>query len=637
MRRHVIRFVAVGTMLAVWWATGLPQPSQAEISSAAARFSFERSELAPVRIDRWQSKRQVAPRLKKLQSWMSGVGASVALADLRRRGLSSDVCHVDPRTDSVTISPAPGTPKDYTPFALTTGDVPVDRGTTAPTGCLPGDFNEDGFTDLLVYFWGRTPIVLTRKPGAGLSAGAFTASELLLRPDAAQWYTDSVTAADVDGDGHVDLVVGNYFPDGSKFLDPDADVDPAFAMNDSMSHATNGGTDLVLLNKATAPGRQPAFEVAEGAFTKAQSRAWTLAIGAQDLNGDGLPELYFGNDFGPDHLFVNESTPGKVKLREITGRSGFATPKSKVLGEDSFKGMGIDFGDLNSDGATDMFVSNISATRGLMETNYAWINDGGRVKAGEPAPFHDDSEKLGVARTGWGWDAKIADFDNDTSPEVVQSLGFAPGKRNAWPQVAELAMTNDGLVHNPEAWMQLTDGWGLSADDHPAFFTRSGGRYVNAADKLGLDKQGVTRAVATADVDGDGLLDMAIAGQWTKSYFYRNTCKDAGESLTLRLLRHPYGHDAAAHAQGAAGDAMTGVPAIGAQARVTLPDGRVLTAQVDGGNGHASVRSPELHFGLGDLDPHQVLHVDISWISVDGPKTLSLSLTPGRWSVLAGR
>jgi hypothetical protein len=635
VRPHLSRILALAIMLGVWWATTLPAPALAERRSVAAKFQFTATELRPVSVDGFKYQRTVEPRLAKLRTWISGVGAAIALTDLQGVGTARDLCWVDPRTDTVTITPAPGTPPVYQPFAVDPAPLPYSRATMAPTGCLPGDLNEDGWTDLLLYYWGRSPVVLLRDPSALLSATAFRPVELVPRVE--RWYTDSIDSADVDGDGHPDLIVGNYFPDGSRLLDATATDDPAFQMNDSMSRAYNGGTNHILLWAPPASSGGVAYREAQGVFTKDVAHAWTLAVGAQDLNGDGLPELYFANDFGPDRLMVNQSTPGNVRLTEVRGAKDFTTPKSKVLGYDSFKGMGVDFGDLNGDARPDMFVSNISSVHGLMETNFAWINTGGPAAAGNAAPFTDRSDRLGVARTGWGWDTKIDDFVNDGRPEIVQATGFAYGRDNLWPQVAELAMENDGLVRDPEYWMQQTSGWGLAGTDRPVFLAPDGDRYVNVGDQLALHRQGITRAIATGDVDGDGRLDLAIAGQWGASYFYRNSSPATGQALELRLLRPVGAAGPLTVRAGADGDALRGVPEIGARVTITLPDGRRYTAQVDGGNGHASVRSPVLHFGLGDVADQARIRVVVDWRSTDGTqRSQNFEVSPGRWSVLLG-
>jgi hypothetical protein len=142
---------------------------------------------------------------------ISSVGAAIALTDLDGDGLPNDVCHVDPRTDHVIVAPAPGTGARYPPFALTPPPLPYDAATMAPMGCLAGDLNEDGRMDLLVYYWGHTPIVFLRT-GDPMGPAAWIAREVV--PDGGRWYSNAATLADVDGDGHLDLIVGNYFPDG---------------------------------------------------------------------------------------------------------------------------------------------------------------------------------------------------------------------------------------------------------------------------------------------------------------------------------------------------------------------------------------------------------------------------------------
>jgi hypothetical protein len=108
-----------------------------------------------------------------------------------------------------------------------------------------------------------------------------------------------------------------------------------------MGKARNAGTNRLLLAVPTGrPGEPPRLTDASTAFPGDSAQSWTLATGLQDLTGDGLPELYVANDFGPDQLLVNTSTPGTVRLTEVTGKRDLVTPRSEVLGHDSFKGMG---------------------------------------------------------------------------------------------------------------------------------------------------------------------------------------------------------------------------------------------------------------------------------------------------------
>ena len=70
---------------------------------------------------------------------------------------------------------------------------------------------------------------------------------------------------------------------------------------------------------------------------------------------------------------------------------------------------------------------------------------------------------------------------------------------------------------------------------------------------------------------------------------------------------------------------------------VAYHDGRRLVAQVDGGNGHSGKRSPELHFGLGDVPRGVPLPVDLAWRDAAGKlHRQTVRLAPGRHTLLLG-
>jgi hypothetical protein len=630
------RLAASVIVLAAYGAAREPTLRDGDRARLAAQFEFSPVALRELSGLPRQTSRVITPSMDRLSAWASSLGAAVALADLDGDGLPNDVCQVDPRVDRVLIAPVPGTASRYAPFVLPILPAePQERG-SAPTGCVPGDLNEDGRMDVLVYYFGRGPVAFLRRENGPLASDGFAARPIS-RP-AERWYTNAVALTDLDGDGHVDLVVGNYPPDGSWVLDPGETA--LQAMPDSLARARNGGTKHFLLWTGSTGGQEPGvtFKEVDLGLGPALARGWAVAAGAADLDGDLRPELYFANDFGPDQLLHNESTPGHPRFTAVFGERHLTTPKSKVLGVDSFKGMGVDFADLNGDGWPDIFVSNLAAPYGLEESHFAYVSTGdvGKFSRGL-APYVDASESLGLARSGWAWDAKLADFNNDLAFEVIQANGFIQGTTSRWPELHELGMTNDTLLADPRHWPRLAAGDALSGHDRLVFFARSpGGRYHDVAAQLGLAMPYVSRGIAVADVDGDGRLEFAVANQWAPSFLMLNRTGHAGQFLGLRIL----------HSTGAAGSArvlperpagVLGSPAVGAAVEVTLPSGRRLSSQLDGGSGHSGKRSPELHFGLGDVPPQRELPVEIRWRGRDGTEHRTrLTLSPGWHTILLG-
>ena len=627
LKRHIKRLVAIAIIIGLFGLTRLPALSATERTILASHFNFTASPLPELAEYPRKYIRSVHPSLERHSGWISAVGAAVALNDLDGDGLSNDSCYVDPRIDQAIIAPVPGTSQRYKPFELAPR-LTYESSTMAPMGCLPGDLNEDGVMDVLVYYWGRTPIAFLNtqtRPGMGLQGETYRQQEIVSTGE--RWYTNAATFADLDGDGHQDLIIGNYFQDGAEILNQKGTG--VEAMQHSMTRAYNGGKNRIFRWVGASLREQPTVDFAEveGVFDPIIAHGWTLGAGAADLDGDMLPELYFANDFGPDHLLHNRSQPGQLAFVVLDGEKGLTTPNSKVLGRDGFKGMGVDFGDVNRDGLLDIYVSNIAAEYALEESHFMFTSTGDTDKMKQGiAPYVDRSEPLGLSRSGWGWETKFGDFDNDGNLEALQATGFAKGEVNRWPELHELAMGNDQLLSRPNSWFRLQAGDDLSGHQHNPFFVQAGnGRYYDLAEDLGLDQPQVTRGIATADVDGDGDLDFAIANQWERSYFYRNQGEKVGEFLGLQLVREIPG--------------MIGgnSPAIGAAATVYLPDGRELVAQVDGGNGHSGVRSPELHFGLGDVGENTGISVELKWRDVGGDlHEERLVLSPGWHKVVLG-
>ena len=682
MREPAPRYRALPVVLTVLGVVGtlaafarLPGPPPGEAARLASRFRFAWQRLPPTPMPAGGAVFGINKTATHMQFYFYQIGASAALGDLDGDGLPNDLCLTDPRTKTVTVMPVPGSGNRYAPFVLDAGPL-VDRVTEHPSVCRIADMNEDGLADIFVAYWGRPPLLFLRRapadlaPGAPLSLASFRVVELVPHPASRRWWTATATFADLDGDGHQDIVVGNYYPDGAELTD--ASSDRPFEMNENFSRARNGGTSRVFLHVRGESGPEPdvLYREVPGAIPNGGSRAWTLAVGAADLDRDGLSDLYIANDFGPDQLLWNRSRPGHVELMELKGEKGFFRPTSMVIGHDSFKGMGIDFGDVNGDGLFDMCVSNIASSFALQESHFLWTSTGRleRMAAGI-APWVDRADELGVAHSAWAWDCKFQDFDNAGELELVQATGLVKGSVNRWPDLAQTGAGNDVFVKYQRSWPEFHVGSDVDGSYPSPFWVRGrDGRYLDLSSTLLPGLPTPSRGIAIADVDGDGDPDMVFANFHQDSVFVENRQQSGNRFLGLHLLLPVAAKPAAtaagaqsisaataagarsilaATAAGARSDSpgglrvhpghpawREGTPAIGAFVEAEMPDGRRQIRQVDGGNGHSGQRSPELLFGLGKTRADRI-PIAITWRDLHGALHHDrLSLAPGYHTVV---
>jgi hypothetical protein len=418
-------------------------------------------------------------------------------------------------------------------------------------GVAAGDYDNDGFVDLYLTFFGRNVLLRNNGDGtfkdvtdrAGVAAGGWSTS--------AAW-------ADYDNDGLLDLYVTRYIDfDLATAPLPGARVPGVNCMYRGFSvmcgpRGMKGARDVLYHNNG------------DGTFTDVTDRAGIdrsssrgLGVVWGDYNNDGLPDLLVANDAQANQLYRNR---GDGTFEEVALAAGVA------VDEDGREraGMGVDFADYDNDGWLDVAIGNFS---------------------GEACSLYRNQHDGTFAETTWSsgigpptvpmltWGTRFLDYDNDGWKDLL----FVNG--HVYPEV--------DAHHLDETYAQRAL---LFRNNGNGTFSNAG---VSAGDVWGRRWAG--RGAAVGDYDNDGDLDVAIAVVNGPPILLQNRGGNRGHWLSVKLIGTKSNRDA-----------------IGARATVRV-GGRSLMEEVRGGGSYLSQSDLRLHFGLGQHT--RVDTVDLSWPS----------------------
>src|ERR1700735_3208708 len=121
MRRLVPGLTAIAVAVAMFFGANLAVAAPGGAKQIAAQYKFKQMPIAmPPGYHPTQSIRQVNPAYWHIRSWISSVGAGIALNDVTGHGLDDGMCIVDPRTNDVIVTYTPTAPQAdrFTPFVL---------------------------------------------------------------------------------------------------------------------------------------------------------------------------------------------------------------------------------------------------------------------------------------------------------------------------------------------------------------------------------------------------------------------------------------------------------------------------------------------------------------------------------------
>ena len=404
-------------------------------------------------------------------------------------------------------------------------------------GVTIGDYNNDGFEDIFITYWGHN--VLYRNNGDGTFTDV--TREAGLFGDASRWST-GCTFVDYDRDGKLDLFV-------SRYLQFDPDKIPAAGKSAGCEFK---GVPVNCGPRGLQPETNSLYRNnGDGTFTDVSERtgiasakgSYGLTAVAADFNDDGWPDIYVACDSTPSLLFLN-NRDGTFK------ESGLEM--GVALNEDGREqaGMGLGIGDFDLDGQLDILKTHFTEDTPALYRN--------QLKAG----FADVTMRagLGVETRYVSWGAGIVDLDNNGMPDLFWVTG------SVYPEV-EKRLPQYPYKTPPVLFRSL-----------------DGRRFEELFSEAGPGMSGLhsSRGCAFGDFDNDGDLDILIVNLNDPPNLLRNDVRDHFHWIKVKLI-----------------GVKSNRSAIGSRVTVKY-GGRVQAQEVLGQSSYLSVNDPRLHFGLGD-------------------------------------
>jgi len=360
-------------------------------------------------------------------------------------------------------------------------------------GVAVGDFNNDGFPDLLITCVGQNR--LFRNTGKGTFVDITKTSGL----DGRQAFSTSAMWFDFDRDGLLDLFVCNYVkwtPEHDVFCSLDGKQ-----KSYCTPEAYRGETCWLFHNRGN--GTFEDVTATSGVF---DSSSKSLGVTLIDSDQDGWPDVFVANDTQPNKLYRNLRNG---RFKDVALEAGVA------LSDDgkARAGMGVDAADFDNSGRPGLAVTNFDNEMiGLYRPQAAGI-------------FQDVARRTGVGtpslnRLGFG--CVFADFDLDGLPDLVVANGH----------IDETVRNIRGNVGYAQA---------------PLLFINQGNASFREAATLAgsnFSQPRVGRGLATADFDGDGDVDLLMTTNNGPAVLFRNDLANGNRSVRFRLIGTTSNRDA---------------------------------------------------------------------------------------------
>jgi len=418
-----------------------------------------------------------------------------------------------------------------------------------------GDYDNDGFLDLLVTNYGH--IVLYRNRGDG----TFEDVSDKAGTGGIEGYWGGASWQDYDRDGDLDVYICGYVQ---------YRYDPQYTTLKTRQYDTPIPASL---NPSTyAPRRNLLLEnLGNGTFVDVAKAAGvdnpegrSLDASWCDFDGDGWPDLYVANDISDNSLFRNR---GDGTFEDI----------SHAAWVSDYRGaMGLAVGDWDGDEDMDIFVTHWIAQENALYNNMQSDYAGAGVQDGASMHFTDVADQFGLGQVALdyvGWGTAFIDFDNDGRLDLIVANG------------STFQQDSDPRLLIP---MRMLVFWNGGPQD--GFYD------VGPAAGDVFREAYCGRGLAAADYDNDGDPDVFVVVNGGKALLLRNDGGNANRWLKVRL-------------RGRSSNRF----GVGAKLRV-VAGGRVAIREAGAGSSYYSQNAVgEELFGLGTLE--QVDSLVVWWPS----------------------
>ena len=413
-------------------------------------------------------------------------------------------------------------------------------------GVCAGDFDNDGFTDLFVTYWGQD--VLYRNTGKGSFEDVTEAAGLAGKE--VRWGT-GCAFVDYNRDGKLDLFVANYVQFDQKNT-PTPNMPGACQWKNMPvmcgPRGLKGGVNRLWRNDST-PGHLKFTDVSEASKVTAPGERYSLSVTTLDYDHDGWPDLYAAVDSQASILYHNNHDGTFTDTGVEAGVAYSEDGREQA-------GMGTSAADYDGDGLLDLAKTNfIDDTPNVYRNN----GDGSFTEMTGPAG-------LGSVTRFLGWGVAFVDYDNDGWPDLFLVNG------HVYPEAKDAGFKQRRLLFRNRAGRRFED--------------------VSLTSGEGVSAEWSGRGLAAGDYDNDGDVDLLIMNMNDRPSLLRNEGGNRNRFLNVRLV-----------------GTKSNRSAIGARVKVTAA-GRTQVNEVRSGSSFMSQSDLRLHFGLGQAPAVDRLEIE---------------------------